>query len=289
MNKKRRFSPHNIKTQEHYKQTTWFYKYFWSWGTFGMHAGFYDLTHLSPTKALDNTQKVLADLIHLTAEDKILDAGCGMGGPAVWIAKNIKAQVIGINISSVQLKIARKLAIEQGVNNLVTFKKMDYCSTNIPDQSFDVVWALDSVCHAENKQAFINEAFRLLKPQGRLIVCDGFLSKPRAEFKPFTLKLLKVFEEGYNIGELVPIGEFKAFIKKAGFKKAEFIDKSRAARPNWWLGFLICSLCYIPFKVLQKLKLINQPALLKLGLTGIIQPFGELIGLGHYGVFLAQK
>jgi cyclopropane fatty-acyl-phospholipid synthase-like methyltransferase len=286
---KKTLSLHNQRIVEHYKHTTFFYKRFWYFSKgYAIHNGFYDKKHRTHLQALENANKVLAKIAGLTSSDKVLDAGCGVGGTSIWIAKNIGARVIGINISPLQLKIARKLVKDNKLDHLVTFYEQDYCNTEFPNEYFDVVWAHDSVCHAENKEAFVKEAFRILKPNGRLIVCDGFLSAPRTSLNSFYLKFLELFEEGFVLGKMVSIGEFKSYIKKNRFKTVKFIDKNSTAHRNFILGFIICLPLYPIFFILEKLHLVN-PMIRKWLLTGIIQLPGKIMKFGRYGVFIAKK
>lgn len=80
-----RFSDHDRGTGEHYRQTTIFYQFFWSWGVGAMHAGFYDKTHWWPKTALENANRILAQIANIGPDDLVLDAGCGLGGSSVWL------------------------------------------------------------------------------------------------------------------------------------------------------------------------------------------------------------
>jgi len=280
---------HRDKIVAHYEQTTPLYKKFWYFGkAYALHNGFYDKRHLTPFRALENTNRVLAYLAKITPQDKILDAGCGVGGGAVWIAKKIGAKVTGINISSLQLDMARQLAREQDVNNLVNFENRDYCDTKFPNNTFDVVWMNDSSCHAENKETLVREAYRILKPGGRIIVSDGFTIKRKAELPNVLRKMQDKFEDGFAIGELATTEDFKNYLRRSGFRDIRIIDKTKATFPNFLYAFIFGLPAYPLLWVLEKFKKVH-PMVRKFALTAILQFIGERTKLARYLIFLASK
>jgi len=108
------------------------------------------------------------------AEDstaKMLDVGCGVGGTSRYIAKSLgpKADVTGITLSPNQVKRATELAVEQGVEN-AKFTVMNALEMDFPDNTFDIVWACESGEHMPDKEAYINEMMRVLKPGGKFVM-----------------------------------------------------------------------------------------------------------------------
>jgi ubiquinone/menaquinone biosynthesis C-methylase UbiE len=116
-------------------------------------------------------------MAEIKEEENILDAGCGVGGSSIWLAKEKKCFVTGISLNENQINKAIALAKEFGVPEKVSFEKKDYANTFYPANSFDVVWAIESVCYAADKSDFLKEANRVLKPDGRLIIADFFKKK----------------------------------------------------------------------------------------------------------------
>jgi len=71
----------------------------------------------------------------------VLDAGCGVGGSAIWLAREKGAHVTGITITPHQVDAANKNAQRHKVADKVRFERRDFTATGYPDASFDVVWA----------------------------------------------------------------------------------------------------------------------------------------------------
>lgn len=129
-----------------------------------IHYGYWDDRVKSFPQSLLRMNEVMIEAGNIVANDKVLDAGCGIGGSSIFIASQLGCSVTGITLSERQLQQAVSNAKQKGVANLVDFKVMDYCNTSFPDESFDVVWGCESICYADDKEEFIKEAFRLLKP-----------------------------------------------------------------------------------------------------------------------------
>ena len=80
---------------KHYDDTLPYYKHLWGRGANAVHYGFWDKETKTVEEALLNENNFLAKVADIKSSDKVLDAGCGVGGSSVWIAKNIGARVIG--------------------------------------------------------------------------------------------------------------------------------------------------------------------------------------------------
>jgi len=155
------------------------YQLLWHAGkNFAFHYGFHDANHRHLDEAVVHMNSVLASLAKIKRTDTVLDAGCGIGGSSVWLAENIGCRVIGIDMNYNHVEIAKRLSKEKGVDSLVSFYTRDFCSTGLPANSLDVVWALESMCYADDKKAFLTETKRILNPGGTLVIADGFLNRP---------------------------------------------------------------------------------------------------------------
>lgn len=153
-----------------------------------LHYGYWDENTLTHRQALWNMNYQLALHAQIKETDYVLDAGCGIGGTVFFLAQNIGCKVHGISISTTQIKRALELRKNFELEHLTEISYCDFTKTPFADQTFDVVLGIESIVHAEKKADFLKEAFRILKPGGRLIIADYFLRKPENEREIDTLK-----------------------------------------------------------------------------------------------------
>lgn len=217
------------KIINYYNATESDYKLFWHLNkSMAIHYGYWDEKTKNLPQALHRANEVLAERTGIKKSDHVLDAGCGVGGSAIYLAKTIGCKVTGITLVPKQIKIATENAKRNGVETLVTFQNMNYLHTSFKDASFDVVWALETVCHSGEHKKFIEEAFRLLKKNGRLMVSDYFVLK-----KDYNNELtIKRWVEGWANGPLETKQNFKKYLMEAGFKKISSSDITKNIAPS---------------------------------------------------------
>lgn len=167
-------SRYNQQIIEYYRLCESDYQKYWDLDeSMAMHSGFWDASTKNLRSALRRENEILAEIAGLKAGDWVLDAGCGLGGSSFFL-KEYGCHVDGITLSSDQVKKAQDKALTLSEEKRPQFHVMDFSSTHFPDSTFDCVWAIESMCHALDKQAFVREAYRVLKPGGKLVIADGF-------------------------------------------------------------------------------------------------------------------
>lgn len=110
----------------------------------------------------------------LSIENKsVLDFGCGLGGPAVLMALEYGASsVIAVDIQSDQLEHGKMLTLKSGVENIVSFEKIETNCLPFNKSTFDVVFSNCVILHISDKLKTYRELYRVLKPGGNLVVGD---------------------------------------------------------------------------------------------------------------------
>lgn len=269
---------------DYYDYTIPFYKIFWHKGTNALHYGLWNRETKNLQEALLNSNKVLSDIANIKEQDTILDAGSGVGGSSLWLAKNKGSNVTGITISEKQKEKAVKYALRENLQDKTNFLVRDFLDTGFPDNHFTVVWAIESVCHAKDKSDFLKEAYRVLKPGGRLIVADGFLRRsPGANEQ----QLYKDFLKGFALDNLVTIDGFSTDMNKVGFSSIQVLNKTKEIEKTSEQMYRLSTRWFWLNKTLNFLHVVPQLMIDNMR-TGIVQKefFKDL---GEYAIFYGEK
>ena len=181
---------------------------------------------------------------------------------------------------------ARRLAHAQGVSDQVSFERRDFAATTFPDESFDVVWAQESICHVDDKEPFLLEAVRLLKPGGRIVVADRFRSA--RTFGAEEEQLLRYWLSGWAVPDLPTAGEFMEAARRAGLSDVRIEDATAEVWPSLARMRLRALVGYPSAKALRSIGLCTEAQLA--GVRAGLEQFEALgRGLWVYALFTATK
>lgn len=182
----------------------------------------------------------------------VLDVGCGIGGTSRHLAGEHGCTVTGVTISGQQVQMARRLsrqgtqtpasdqtsvaddAFDQVGNGKVRFIELDAekMGDYFTPASFDALWICEAMSHLPNKQLFFENAFKLLKPGGRLVVADWFKAE-NLKSEQMTSDIQPI-EDGMLLPPLCTQQGYVDFAKKAGLSVlAEPMDISKQVAKTW--------------------------------------------------------
>jgi len=251
-----------------------------------LHFGYWDDQVKNFREALGRENEVLAEIAHIKSSDIVLDAGCGVGGSSIFLAKKFGCKVIGITLSQKQADMATKNAQESGVASNTKFLVVDFENMTFPDGKFDVVWGIESICHANSKKKFIEDSYRILKPSGRLIVADGFTT--RSHFTDEEKNTMQKWLSGWGVNFLETKENFEAFSAKIGFQKISFTDVTKNVMPSSKRLYKYSFPAMFFGKIAEFLRLRTK---IQTGniIAARYQHTALLSGLWKYGIFYAEK
>jgi tocopherol O-methyltransferase len=202
------------------------------WGEH-IHHGYWDAdaTEVDRHTAQRRTVSELAAFAGIPAKASILDAGCGVGGPAIQLARDLGCTVEGITLSAKQVTSAGEKATAAGVADRVTFRQLDALDTGYPDGSFDAVWALESLELMADKTAFLAEARRVMRPGGRLAVTTWCVRA--GELDAEEARLLRRIYQHYELPYILSLERYHELCGEVGFAAVETADWSARVRQTY--------------------------------------------------------
>jgi tocopherol O-methyltransferase len=203
------------------------------WGPH-IHHGYFEDHRETPVEAQEKLIEKLLALLEISPGDEILDVGCGMGGSSLYLANKYRAKVTGITLSQKQVDMATQSARKAGLEN-VSFKVEDALSlASFSDNSFDVVWSLESCEQFYDKQMFIQQAFRVLRPGGRLMLatwCSG-----ADEYAGLQAKQYRKLCVSLQLPYMPTIDCYAKLLQRQGFVLDQALDWSTNVKETWTVG-----------------------------------------------------
>lgn len=117
----------------------------------------------------DGLQEI-ADRLRTDAPRSLIDLGCGLGWPGLWVARSLGACLTGVDYAAAAVTAAEEIASREFPTLEATFVAADPTSTGLPSASADATMSLDVVQLVADRAAFFAEVSRVLRPGGRLAV-----------------------------------------------------------------------------------------------------------------------
>ncbi|MGB7305715.1 MAG: methyltransferase domain-containing protein [Burkholderiaceae bacterium] len=168
----------------------------------------------------DASTRALAEAAGINSQSRVLDIGCGLGGPALFLAQNYQCHVTGLDLVDVNIDGAIKRASQRGLQDRTDWYVGDATALPFAEKSFNTVWGLDAWCHVDDKTRLIAECVRVTEPGGLIAFTDWLL---KADMSP--AQRTAVLEASASPG-MAPAATYLQLFSDFGLELIEFTDVS---------------------------------------------------------------
>jgi sterol 24-C-methyltransferase len=195
----------------------------------------------------------LAQELALPKGAHVLDAGCGVGEVADNLAREYDLNVTGVDILDFNIAEAKKRAIRLGLDEHVSFRQMSYAQLDFPDESFDGVYTMETLVHAADAEAVLEQFHRVLKSGGRLVLFE-YSRAPESQMPKRAAAAFRAVNEGAAMPSFqrFDYGLLEQLLEKSGFSAVTVEDITQQMLPMLRCFDLIARLPYAIARRLHK-------------------------------------
>ncbi|GMF08395.1 unnamed protein product [Ambrosiozyma monospora] len=149
---------------------------------------------------------------------KVLDVGCGVGGPAREIARFSNVNITGLNNNDYQIEKGNHYNKQYGLDKQVHLVKGDFMQMDFEPESFDAVYAIEATVHAPSLEGVYGEIYKVLKPGGTFGVYEWVMTDKYDESNPEHRKIAYGIEIGDGIPKMFSADVAIKALKTVGFE-----------------------------------------------------------------------
>jgi len=161
----------------------------------------------------------LADLLGPHSGAHVLDLGCGLGGPARYLARYRGCKVTGVDLARELVDVATELSERCGLADLVSFREGSVTALPFADESFDAAILVHVGMNVSDKAALCGEAYRVLRPGGRFALYDVMRTAEDGE-----LAYPVPWASSAEVSFLESLADYRWLLTEAGFTVEEGRD-----------------------------------------------------------------
>ncbi|KAG0086019.1 Delta(24)-sterol C-methyltransferase [Podila epicladia] len=196
-----------------YDLATDFYEY--AWGTSFHFCRFRPREPFQ--QAIARHEHYLAANMNIQSSHRVLDIGCGVGGPAREIGHFTGAHITGLNNNDYQISRAKRYAVAAGLDAKSSFVKGDFMSMPFDDATFDACYAIEATVHASSLEGVYGEAYRILKPGGVFGCYEWLMTDKYDPTNPEHLRVVRGLEVGNGVAKMVTVKDCLQALENVGF------------------------------------------------------------------------
>ncbi|XP_047322113.1 24-methylenesterol C-methyltransferase 2-like [Impatiens glandulifera] len=179
-------------------------------------------------------EEMAVDLINVKPGARILDAGCGVGGPMRAIAAHSGANVVGITINEYQVGRARAHNKKVGLDSQCEVVCGNFLQMPFDDNSFDGAYSIEATCHAPKLEEVYGEIYRVMKPGSLYVSYEWVTTELYRAGDSEHEEIIQGIERGDALPGLRRYDEIAEAAKKVGFEVVKEKDLAKPPSKPWW-------------------------------------------------------
>lgn len=209
-----RLDDYSALTKHYYNLVTDFYEYGWG-------SSFHFSTYYKGEAFRQSTARhehYLAAQMGIKKDMKVLDVGCGVGGPAREICRFTGCNIVGLNNNDYQVERANHYSKVNNLEDKLSFVKGDFMQMDFEPETFDAVYAIEATVHAPVLEGVYSEIYKVLKPGGVFGVYEWVMTDAYDETNEEHRKIAYGIEVGDGIPKMYKREVAEKALKTVGFE-----------------------------------------------------------------------
>ncbi|ESW97795.1 hypothetical protein KL918_003174 [Ogataea parapolymorpha] len=211
---KSRLEDYSTLTKHYYNLVTDFYEY--GWGSSFHFSRYYKGEPFR--QACARHEHYLALKMGITENMKVLDVGCGVGGPAREITRFTDCEIVGLNNNDYQIERANNYAKKLKLDHKLSFVKGDFMQMDFEPETFDAVYSIEATVHAPVLEGVYGQIYKVLKPGGVFGVYEWVMTDEYDETNEEHRKIAYGIEVGDGIPKMYKREVAEKALKNVGFE-----------------------------------------------------------------------
>jgi SAM-dependent methyltransferase len=155
---------------------------------------------------------------------RVVDLGCGVGASLVYIARQREIIGEGITISPLQAKRAAEIIAQAGLEGRVRCREGNFLSLPADITGADLAFSIEAFVHSPDASLYFAQAAKVLKPGGRLVVCDDFLAAPIDGLAAGARRIVADFSRGWRAPSVLTTAQAGQEAGREGLRLVQDLD-----------------------------------------------------------------
>lgn len=208
---------------------------------FGWGASFHFATRFADEtfdESIRRHEYYLVSKLNVSPGKRVLDVGCGVGGPARNIAKFADVHVTGLTLNQYQVDRGNAICASEGLAHKVELVQGNFMDIQLEAEQFDAAYAIEATCHAPDRTKCFSEVFKVLKPGATFAGYEWVFTDKYDPSNAEHAAIMRGIEVGDGLPDTTGADDVINALRGAGFEVKECRDLAPTSQLPWYQPFL---------------------------------------------------